>query len=81
MPLWKFLLLGFVIFVVLALPAFYFISGELTWDIVWEAGLPILIALIIIYFLFFNKKNKRLLFHLTQPDSVAFFLHKRFYQL
>lgn len=57
MSLWKFLLLGAIIFGVLAVPAFYLITGELNWDILLQAGLPILIALIIIYFLFFNKKQ------------------------
>ncbi|WP_160058416.1 hypothetical protein [Alkalicoccus saliphilus] len=57
MSLWKFLLIGMVIFTVLALPAFYYFSGMLTWDILWNAGLPVIIALVIVYFLFFNKRK------------------------
>ncbi|GGP16895.1 hypothetical protein [Oceanobacillus neutriphilus] len=51
MSLWKFLIIGIVIFIVIALPAFYFISGSLSWDILWRAALPFLIAILVVYFL------------------------------
>ncbi len=52
----QFILIGVIAYVILGLPVFYFISGELNQTMLWKSALPFLIALMIVYFLFFRKR-------------------------
>jgi hypothetical protein len=55
MSLWKFLLIAIIAFIVIALPIFYFISGTLSWDILWRSAIPFLIGIVVVYFILFRR--------------------------
>lgn len=57
MRLWKYLLLGIALYIIIALPAFYIISGEVTQDMLWKSSLSFLIAILVSYFFIYKKRG------------------------